>query len=213
MISIKNLLSTNTNLAGVIVRKTMAGENSVVVSADAALYSEGNINFDCEVTRESANTFMTVLQFLYSQGHKKVTVNIDSPGGDVISGLPMLDLMLILQKDGMIIETVGRGMSASMGSLLLMCGSKGYRKIYESGRVMIHDISTGFKGKYSEMEREFKLTTELRNRLIQIISCRTGKTIEDIDHDFRYNGDKWLSSQEAVEYGIVDDIIKVDYSI
>jgi ATP-dependent Clp protease protease subunit len=201
------------NIAPVIVKELRPGVNSAVNSAEAALYDDAVIIFDTEVTRETAGLLQTLLQYLRKQGKKEITIYIDSPGGDVIEGLPMLDMMIKLQEEGIQINTIGRGMSASMGSLMLMCGSKGHRSISENGWVMVHDISSGFSGKFSDIKRSMQLTERLRKKLIEIISKRTGKTEAEVEKNFTEKGDNWLDSNEALAYGIVDNIIKVNYAI
>lgn len=202
------------NVRPVVVRKYEAGENSVTLNTEDYLFEQGIISFKEEVTTETANCLQDQLMVLWQMGKKDVKIYIDSPGGDVISGLPVCATMLMLEKLGMTITTICRGKAASMASLLLMCGSRGHRKIHPHSRVMIHDMSTGMKGKYADLEEEMEFSKSLREELIEIISKRSNKTIDEVREEFSKKRDLWLDGKKAKdEWGVVDEIMTVDYSI
>jgi ATP-dependent Clp protease protease subunit len=201
------------NLAPVIVKQTEPGTNSAIYNTETALYEEGIIIFDQEVTTESANCLQNQLQYLSMQGKEKVTIYIDSPGGSVVAGLAMLDTMMLLEKKGMTIETICRGMAASMASLLLMCGSKGHRFMMTNSTCMVHDLSGGTHGKYKDMEVDFQFSTSLRKKLIGIVAKRTGKSEADVEAKWFDAKDHFMDWNEAKNEGIIDEVISADYDL
>lgn len=199
------------NLAPVVVKTLEPGVNSAVISAEAAMYEKRVIVFDTEVTRESANCLQTLLLHLHSEGKEKITIHISSPGGDVVEGLAMLAILQWVKEQGVIVETFCRGMAASMASLLLMCGTKGHRSMLEDSTCLIHDLSSGHQGKFKDLEVNMDYTKELRKRLLNIVSKRTGKDIEWIKTNWFNGTDHMLFGDKALEEGVIDKVIRVDY--
>jgi ATP-dependent Clp protease protease subunit len=128
---------------------------------------------------------------------------INSPGGNVIDGFGLIDTMGMIKSN---IVTIGTGMAASMGSLLISSGTRGKRKALQNTWVMLHQLSSGFSGKFRDIivEAEFckKLTDKLYNHLAQ----RTGRTYDEIKAACE-NGDNWLSAEEARNFGLIDEVI------
>lgn len=154
---------------------------------------------------ESAERVTNDLLFLeMSNPGKPITFFINSPGGVVTSGMVVYDTMKMISSP---VHTVCMGLAASMGSLLLSGGEKGHRKIFPSGRVMIHQPSIGGHGIYGQSDdiqiqaNEILRTKELGAR---ILAENCGKSLEQIMTDF--DRDKWMNAKESVEYGIVDGI-------
>jgi len=154
---------------------------------------------------ESAERVTNDLLFLeMSNPGKPITFFINSPGGVVTSGMVVYDTMKMISSP---VHTVCMGLAASMGSLLLSGGEKGHRKIFPSGRVMIHQPSIGGHGIYGQSDdiqiqaNEILRTKELGAR---ILAENCGKSLEQIMKDF--DRDKWMNAKESVEYGIVDGI-------
>ena len=143
------------------------------------------------------------LMFLDSVEKKDITMHIDSPGGSVKSGLSMVDVMEYIRSD---IQTVNTGMAASMGSVLLGAGTKGKRSSLRFSKVMLHQSSGGFGGNIQDAEIDFKEWREVNQILFDLLGEYCGKTAEQVKNDA--TRDFWLSSQEAVEYGIIDEVIK-----
>jgi ATP-dependent Clp protease protease subunit len=143
------------------------------------------------------------LMFLDSVEKKDITMHIDSPGGSVKSGLSMVDVMEYIRSD---IQTVNTGMAASMGSVLLGAGTKGKRSSLRFSKVMLHQSSGGFGGNIQDAEIDFKEWREVNQILFDLLGDYCGKTAEQVKNDA--TRDFWLSSQEAVEYGIIDEVIK-----
>ena len=142
------------------------------------------------------------LLFLDNLEKSDIKLHISSPGGSVLSGLGMVDVMNYISSD---VVTINMGLAASMGSILLSSGTKGKRCSLKHSRVMIHQVSSANKGTLLDMEISFKETEKYNNRLFEILAENTGKTKEQILQDA--NRDFWLSSEESLEYGVIDEII------
>jgi len=142
------------------------------------------------------------LLFLDNLEKNDIKLHISSPGGSVLSGLGMVDVMNYISSD---VITINMGLAASMGSILLSSGTKGKRFSLKHSRVMIHQVSSASRGTLADMEISFKETEKYNERLFEILAENTGKTKEQIIQDA--NRDFWLNSDEALEYGVVDEII------
>jgi ATP-dependent Clp protease, protease subunit len=154
---------------------------------------------------ESAEKITNDLLYLEMQKPgQPITFFINSPGGVVTSGMVIYDTMQMISSP---VHTVCMGLAASMGSLLLSGGEKGQRKIFPSGRVMIHQPSIGgMFGSSDDLQiqaREILRTKELGAR---VLADNCGKSIEQIMKDF--DRDKWMNAKESLEYGIVDEVIQ-----
>jgi ATP-dependent Clp protease, protease subunit len=134
---------------------------------------------------------------------KEIDFFINSPGGVVTSGLSLLDIMAMIKSP---VNTICMGLAASMGSMLLSAGVKGKRKIFANGRVMIHQPSIGgIQGQAIELEITAKQIVKTRKILAEILAANCNQPIDKILKDF--DRDYWMDAQEAMEYGIVDEII------
>jgi ATP-dependent Clp protease protease subunit len=129
-------------------------------------------------------------------------MHIDSPGGSVKSGLSMVDVMDYTACD---IRTINTGMAASMGSILLGAGTKGKRSSLRFSRTMLHQSSGGFRGNIQDAEIDMVEWKKVNQILFDLLGGYCGKSAEDVMKDA--TRDLWLSSQEALEYGIIDEII------
>jgi ATP-dependent Clp protease protease subunit len=142
------------------------------------------------------------LLFLDNLEKSDIKLHISSPGGSVLSGLGMVDVMNYISSD---VVTINMGLAASMGSILLSSGTKGKRSSLKHSRVMIHQISSGMQGVLADLTISFKESEKYNNRLFEILAENTGKTKEQILQDA--SRDFWLNSEEALEYGVIDEII------
>lgn len=143
-------------------------------------------------------------QLLYLEGedpNADIWLYINSPGGSVTAGMAIYDTMQFVPND---IVTVGIGMAASMGQLLLTAGTKGKRYITPNARVLLHQPHGGFGGTASDIQTQAHLINDMKKRLAQITADATGKTVEQIMEDG--DRDRWFSADEALEYGFVDHI-------
>jgi len=143
------------------------------------------------------------LMYLDSVSDTDITMHIDSPGGSVKSGLSMVDVMDYIACD---IQTINTGMAASMGSILLGAGTKGKRSSLRFSKTMLHQSSGGFRGNIQDAEIDMKEWKKLNQTLFDLLGEYCGKTAEVVMQDA--TRDLWLSSQEALDYGIIDEIVK-----
>ena len=143
------------------------------------------------------------LMFLDNVEVKDITMHVDSPGGSVKSGLSMVDTMNYVSSD---VITINTGMAASMGSILLGAGTKGKRYSLNSSRVMLHQVSTSASGNIQDIEISVAEGKKYNKILFGLLGEYTDKSPEKVMEDA--TRDLWLNSEEALEYGIIDDIIK-----
>lgn len=150
-----------------------------------------------------ANVIQAQLLFLdTSDQGKDISIYINSPGGSVHAGLGIYDTMQFI---GSQVSTICTGMAASMAAVLLVAGEKGKRCALKHSRVMIHQPMGGMQGQASDMEINYKQIMLLRDELYQIISDHSGQSFEKILKDS--DRDYWMTSQEALEYGMIDKIL------
>lgn len=151
-----------------------------------------------------ASTIVAQLLFLESEDPEKdINLYINSPGGVVSSGMAIYDTMQYIKCD---VSTTCIGMAASMGAVLLTAGAKGKRAVLPNSRVMIHQPLGGVQGQASDIEIEAREILRLKTSLSQILANHSGKSLEEITNDSDRN--KWMSAEEAVEYGVVDKILQ-----
>lgn len=169
------------------------------------------IFFGSEVTTEVCNIVTAQLLYLKSCSSEPIKMFINSPGGSVYDGYSVLDTMALCESGlggedkGIIIETVNTGLAASMGSMLLCCGSKGHRKALKHSRTMIHQPLGGAKGQATDILIEAEQIKMLREELYGILSERSGQPMEKVAADCER--DHWLTSLETLEYGLIDEVI------
>lgn len=143
------------------------------------------------------------LMFLDNLEEKDITLHIDSPGGSVKSGLSIVDVVGYIASD---VVTINTGMAASMGSILLGCGTEGKRYSLPHSRVMLHQVSTGAQGNIQDIRRSIAEGEKYNTRLFELLGSYTKKKPEKVMEDA--SRDLWLNAEEAKKYGIIDDIIK-----
>lgn len=155
-----------------------------------------------EIDNKNASEVVAKLLYLDSLNNEDIMIYINSPGGEVSAGLMIYDTIRFIKSD---VQTVAIGLAASMASIILMAGTKGKRKILEHGRVMLHDISGNFGGKYSDIVIAAKEMKKSHETIFNIIKNNTLLTDEHIKNNLKL--DLWLTSDEALKLGIVDKII------
>ncbi|HEX3568314.1 MAG TPA: ATP-dependent Clp protease proteolytic subunit [Candidatus Saccharimonadales bacterium] len=156
-----------------------------------------------EVNSATANIIVAELLFLQAEDPKKdIYFYINSPGGSVYDALAIYDTMQHVSCD---IQTVGVGMQASAAAFLLSSGAKGKRFALPNATVMIHQPSSGTRGKVTDQEIDLKESLRIKRLLEGIMAKNTGQKIEKIHEDMER--DKWLTADEAKKYGIVDKVI------
>lgn len=156
-----------------------------------------------DVNEASANIIVAQLLFLQAQDAKKdIFFYINSPGGSVYDALAIYDTMQFVTND---VQTVGIGVQASAAAFLLSSGAKGKRFILPNATVMIHQPSSGTRGKVTDMEIDLKESLRIKHRLNEIMAGNTGQTVDKIKTDMER--DYWLTAEDAKKYGLVDAII------
>jgi ATP-dependent Clp protease protease subunit len=144
------------------------------------------------------------LLFLSDQDpNKMITMHIDSPGGSVKAGLSMVDSMELCKAD---IQTVNTGMAASMGSVLLGAGTKGMRSSLRHSRTMLHQSSGGVQGNIQDGEIQWNEWKKINKELFVLLGEYSGKGWEEVANDA--SRDLWLNAEEAIEYGIIDEVVR-----
>ena len=157
-----------------------------------------------EVNDATANVIVAQMLFLESENaDKDISLYINSPGGSVTAGLAVYDTMQFIKPD---VSTLCTGFAASMGAFLLAAGTKGKRLCLPNSRVMIHQVSGGFRGQASDIAIHAKETLFLKQRLNEIMAKHTGQTIEVVERDT--DRDNFLSAEDALKYGIIDKVLE-----
>lgn len=156
-----------------------------------------------DVNPHTANLITAQLLFLDNEDSKKdISLYINSPGGSVYDALAIYDTMQFVKAD---IQTVGIGVQASAAAFLLSSGTKGKRFLLPHATVMIHQPSSGTRGKVTDQEIDLRESLRVKKLLEEIMAKNTGQKPEKIHEDMER--DKWLTADEAKKYGIVDDVI------
>lgn len=156
-----------------------------------------------EIDDTLSNLVVAQLLYLDSLSHEDISLYINSPGGSVTSGLAIYDTMNFIKSN---VSTICYGICASMAALLLSSGHKGKRYILPNADVMIHQVLGRSEGQASDVKIATDRILDLKNRLNTILSKNTNKHIKTIEKDT--DRDNYLNANEALEYGLVDKIIK-----
>ncbi|MGC5075591.1 ATP-dependent Clp protease proteolytic subunit [Agrococcus sp. DT81.2] len=155
-----------------------------------------------EVRDDNSNEICAKILLLAAEDQNKdIFLYINSPGGSITAGMAIYDTMQFVPND---IVTVGIGMAASMGQLLLTAGAPGKRYITPNARVLLHQPHGGFGGTSSDIQTQAQLILDMKKRLAEITAERTGKSVEQINEDG--DRDRWFTAKQALEYGFVDHV-------
>jgi ATP-dependent Clp protease protease subunit len=167
------------------------------------LLKDGIIFLGEDVNPHTANIIIAQLLFLDNERPgKDIYMYINSPGGSVYDALAIYDTMQYVKAD---IQTVGIGVQASAAAVLLSSGTKGKRFLLPNSTVMIHQPSSGTRGKVTDMEIDLKEGLRVKHELNRIMAENTGQKISKIADDMER--DYWMTAAEAKKYGLVDDVI------
>jgi ATP-dependent Clp protease protease subunit len=184
-----------------VLEKTSQGERAYDIYS--RLLKDRIIFLGGPIDDSTASLVIAQLLFLASEDDKKdITLYINTPGGQIQSGLAIVDTMNFIKPD---VSTVCVGLAASMGSVILASGAKGKRFALPNSEVMIHQPLTGIEGQASDIEITAKHILKLKNVLYKILAKQTGQKIEQIEKDG--DRDNWLSAEEALKYGVIDKVI------
>ena len=197
-------MADNQHLVPIVIEKTGRGERSYDIYSrllrDRIVFIGGQIGDDM------ANLVVAQLLFLSNEDPKAdINVYLNSPGGGISAGLAVYDTMQFVRCP---VSTFCVGMAASMGAVLMAAGARGRRFILPNSRVLIHQplIRGVLTGPASELDIEAREIIRLRRRLYEILASHTGQSVEQIERDCDRN--KWLSAEEAVQYGVADEILQ-----
>ncbi|HLP43164.1 MAG TPA: ATP-dependent Clp protease proteolytic subunit [Fibrobacteria bacterium] len=180
------------------------GRSERVYDIYSRLLKERIVFIGYEINDVVANTIVAQMLFLeYEDPDKDIILYINSPGGVVTAGLAIYDAIKHVKPD---VQTICVGSAYSMGALLLAAGTKGKRFILPHGKVMLHQPSGGATGQSSDIQIHAKEIVKTKLELNKILSEATGKPIEQIAKDT--DRDLYMSAEEAVAYGVVDEIFK-----
>ncbi len=191
----------NLGLVPMVIEQTARGERSFDIYS--RLLKERVIFLVGQVEDHMANLIVAQLLFLESENpDKDIHLYINSPGGSVTAGMSIYDTMQFIKAD---VSTMCIGQAASMGALLLTGGENGKRFCLPNSRMMIHQPLGGFQGQASDIEIHAREILTLKDKLNQIMADHTGQDLDVIAQDT--DRDNFLSAQQAVDYGLVDQIL------
>jgi len=189
-----------------VVEQTGRGERSYDIYS--RLLKDRIIMLSGEVNDQVASSIVAQLLFLEAQDpDKDIYFYINSPGGVITSGLSMFDTMNYIKPD---IVTICIGQAASMGAFLLASGTKGKRYALPHARIMIHQPSGGAQGQSTDIQIQAKEIQRLKDTLNEILAEKTGKTVKRVEKDTER--DYFMSSQEALEYGLIDKVLTKSFA-
>lgn len=195
------MMKPNDYLVPNVIIRTRDGERGYDIYS--RLLEDRIIFLGEEVTEMTANVVVAQLLHLANENpDKDIQLYINSPGGSVYDGLAIYDTMQYIAPD---VQTIGIGLQASMGAFLLSSGAKGKRFVLPNARVMIHQPSSGTRGKVTDQEISLRESIALKERLATIMADNTGQKLDKIKADMER--DYWLSAADAVAYGLADEVI------
>jgi ATP-dependent Clp protease protease subunit len=188
-------------LIPMVIEQTSRGERSFDIYS--RLLNERIIFLGTPIDDQIANLMIAQLLHLESEDpDKDIFIYINSPGGQVYSGLAIYDTMQFIKPE---VQTICVGIAMSMGALILAGGAKGKRMALPNSKILIHQVSGGFQGQGTDIEIQARETIALKRRLEEIISGHTGKDIDEVSKDMER--DYYMTSEEAKSYGIIDNVI------
>ncbi len=192
----------NMNLVPMVVEQTNRGERSYDIYS--RLLKDRIILLGSPVTDEVANLIVAQLLFLEAEDPEKdIHLYINSPGGSITAGMAIFDAIQYVKPD---VSTICVGLAASMGAFLLASGKKGKRLALPNSEVMIHQPLGGAEGQASDIEIRAKRILRTRDRINKLLSEFTGQPLEKIERDT--DRDYFMSAEEALNYGVIDKIMK-----
>ena len=191
----------NNYLVPTVIESSPQGERAFDIYS--RLLKERVIFLGDEVNEQTANLVVAqLLHLAYEDPKSDIKLYINSPGGSVYDGFAIYDTIQYIKPD---VQTIGIGLQASMGAFLLSSGTKGKRFALQNSRIMIHQPSSGTKGKITDQEIMLNEGIYLKKVLNKILAKNTGQALakieKDVDRDF------WMSAAEAKKYGIIDGVL------
>ena len=190
------------HLVPMVIDETPKGERAMDIWS--RMLKDRIVMLDTDVNEQSAASVVAQLLFLESQGSEDIYFYINSPGGVVTAGLAIYDTMQFIKPD---VHTIVLGQACSMGSLLATAGAPGKRKMLPNARHMIHQPSGGARGQATDMLIQVEEILKMKKALTQLYVNHNskGKTFEEFSAAMER--DNFMSAQEALDYGLIDEII------
>ena len=189
------------SLVPMVVEQTNRGERSYDIYS--RLLKERIVFLGEEVNDVTASLIVAQLLYLESEDpDKDIYLYINSPGGSITAGMAIFDTMQYIKPQ---VSTICTGMAASMGAFLLAAGEKGKRFALPNSEILIHQPLGGFQGQATDIDIHAKRILRTKETLNRILCERTGKPLEKIQHDVER--DYFMSAEEAMEYGLIDEVI------
>ena len=197
----KNMTETYNQLVPIVVEQTSRGERSYDIYS--RLLKDRIIFIGSAIEDHMANLIIAQLLFLESdEPDQDIYLYINSPGGQVSSGMAIYDTMQYIKPD---VQTICIGQAASMGALLLTAGAPKKRFALPHSRIMIHQPSGGFQGQHTDIEIQAKEISRIRSILDGILSKHSGKNVSQVNKDTER--DHYMTGEEAKSYGLIDSVI------
>ena len=185
-----------------VVEQTSKGERAFDIYS--RLLNERIIFLGSAVNDQVANVVVAQLLHLESEDpDKDISLYINSPGGNVYSGLAIYDTMQFIKPD---VSTICVGIAMSMGALLLAGGAKGKRYALPNSKILIHQVSGGFEGPATDIEIHAREALSLRKRLDEILAKQTNQDLDKVEKDTER--DYFMNAEESLKYGIIDKILE-----
>lgn len=185
----------------IVIEKTSYGERSYDIYS--RLLKDRIIMLSGEITDNLANSIVAQLLFLAAEDNEKdIYIYINSPGGSMTAGMAIYDTMNLVNPD---VSTICTGVAASMAAFILASGAKGKRYALPNSEIMIHQPLGGVRGQSTEIQIVAQHIQRLRKRMNALLAEKTGKSIEQINRDTER--DNYMFAEEALEYGIIDEIM------
>ena len=192
----------NDYLVPTVVEETNRGERAYDIYS--RLLKERVVFLGDEVNSATANIVVAqLLHLAYEDPKRDIKLYINSPGGSVYDGLAIIDTMNYIEPD---VQTIGIGLQASMGAMLLSAGAKGKRFALPNARIMIHQPSSGTQGKITDQEIALKEGVYLKKVLAEMMAKNCDKNLKEVEAAM--DRDNWMSADEAKNFGIIDKVIK-----
>jgi ATP-dependent Clp protease, protease subunit len=190
-------------LIPMVIEQTSRGERSFDIYS--RLLNDRIVMIGSPIDDEVANVVVAQLLHLESEDpDKDISIYVNSPGGDVYAGLAIYDTLTFVRPD---VRTTCVGTAMSMGAVLLAAGTKGKRTALPNAKILIHQVWTGqFGGQASDVEIRAREVLDLKSRVEQILADHTGQPLERVAKDT--DRDHFMSAQEALEYGLIDEVIE-----
>ena len=189
-------------LIPMVIEQTSRGERAFDIYS--RLLNERIIFLGTPVDDQIANLLVAQLLHLESEDpDKDISIYINSPGGNVYSGLAIYDTMQFIKPD---VQTICVGIAMSMGALLLSGGTKGKRMALPNAKILIHQVWGGFQGQATDIEIHARETIALKRKMEEIMAKHTGQELDKVARDMER--DYFMTSDEAREYGIIDTVIE-----